>query len=147
MKNLEKVLNDNLHILCGDPDMKKVVPEGTISITYRRGKCLKERISPLLYPRTVTESTSRVTKCNKSRCDIRKNYMLFKNKFTCTVTGKTYKVRDDLTCKSDNVVYLMKSVSNSMLTLPLKRSLSLGLEFTKVILILAKTGVEWRSIS
>ena len=27
MKNLEKVLNDNLHILNGDPDMKKVFPE------------------------------------------------------------------------------------------------------------------------
>ena len=27
MKNLEKVLNDNLHILYGDPDMKKVYPE------------------------------------------------------------------------------------------------------------------------
>ena len=48
MKNLEEVLNDNLHISYGDPDMKKVFPEGTISVTYRRGKCLKELISPLL---------------------------------------------------------------------------------------------------
>ena len=31
MKNLEKDLNDNLHILYGDPDMKKVFLEGTIS--------------------------------------------------------------------------------------------------------------------
>ena len=46
MKNLEKVLNDNLHILYSDPDMKKVFPEGTISVTYRRRKCLKELISP-----------------------------------------------------------------------------------------------------
>ena len=46
MKNLEKVLSDNLHILYGDPDIKKVFPEGTISVTYRRGKCLKELISP-----------------------------------------------------------------------------------------------------
>ena len=87
--------------------MKKVFPEGTISVTYRTGKCLKELISPSLYPRTVTESASRVSKCNKSRCDICKNYMVFKNEFTCTATGKTYKVRGDLTCKSDNVVYLI----------------------------------------
>ena len=33
--------------------------------------------------------------------------MVFKNEFTCTATGKTYKVRGDLTCKSDNVIYLI----------------------------------------
>ena len=44
MKNLEKVLHDILHILYGDPDLKKVFPEGTISVTYRKGKCLKESL-------------------------------------------------------------------------------------------------------
>ena len=33
--------------------------------------------------------------------------MLFQNEFTCTATGETYKIRGDLTCKSDNVVYLI----------------------------------------
>ena len=107
MKNLEKVLNDNLHILYADPDMKKVFPEGTISVTYRRGKFLIELISPSLYPRTVTESAFRVSKCNESRCDICKNYMVSKNEFTGTATDNTYKVRAVLTCKSDNVVYLI----------------------------------------
>ena len=107
MKNLEKVLNDNLHILNGDPDMKKVFPEGTLSVTYRIGKCLKELISPSLYPRTVTVSVSSVSKCNDSRCSVCKNYIVFKNEFTCTATGKTYKVRGAQTCKIDNVVYLI----------------------------------------
>ena len=89
MKNLEKILNDSLHILYGDPDIKKAFPEGTVSVTYSRGKCLKELISPLLYPRTVTESASWVSKCNESRCDKCKNYMVFRNEFTCTATGKT----------------------------------------------------------
>ena len=40
MKNLGKILNDNLHILYGDPDIKKLFPEGTISVTCKRGKCL-----------------------------------------------------------------------------------------------------------
>ena len=47
--------------------MKNMIPEGTISATYRRGKCLKELISPSLYPQTVTESVSKVSKCNESR--------------------------------------------------------------------------------
>ena len=107
MKNLEKVFNDNVQILYGDPDMKKVFPQGNLSVTYRRGKCLKKLTSPSLYPRTVRKSASRVSKCNESRCDICKNYMVFKNEFFCTATGKTYNIRGDLTCKSDNVVYLI----------------------------------------
>ena len=54
-----------------------MLPEGTISVTYRREKCLKELITPSL-------------------CEL-----------TCFATGKTYKVKGDLTCKSDNVVYLI----------------------------------------
>ena len=111
MKNLEKVLNDNLHILYGDLDIKKVFPEGTVSFTYKRRKCLKELISPSLYPKTVTESASRVSKCSEGKCDIWKNYMVFKNKFTCTVTGKRYNIWGGLTCKSDNVIYLISDIN------------------------------------
>ena len=96
-----------IYILYGDPDVKKAFPEGTISVTYRREKFLIELISPSLYPRTVTESGSRVSKGNESRCDIYKNYMVSKNEFTGTTTDNTYKVRGDLTCKSDNVVYFI----------------------------------------
>ena len=107
IKNSEKVSNENAHISYDNLDMKKVFPERTISATYRRGKCLKELISLSLYPRTVTESASRVSKCNESKCDKCTNYIVVKNEFTCTDTGKTYKVRGDLTCKSNNVVYLI----------------------------------------
>ena len=99
---------DKLHIFYGDPDMKKVFPEETISVPYRTGKCLKELFSPSSHPRTVMESAFRFSKCNESRCDICKNYMVFKNKFTCTDTGKTYKVRGDLTCKSDKEISCKK---------------------------------------
>ena len=66
-----------------------------------------ERISPSLYPQTVTDSASRVSKCNENRYNICKTCMVFKNEFTCTATGKTSKARGDLTCKNDNVVYLI----------------------------------------
>ena len=70
MKNLEKVLHDNLHILYGGRDMKKVFPEGIECVTYRRGKCLKELISASDYPQPATDSASRVGKCNECRCDM-----------------------------------------------------------------------------
>ena len=86
--------------------MKKVFSKVIISVTYRRGKCLNEVISPSLYLGTVTESVSRVNKCKGRRCHICKNCIVFQNEFSCTAT-KTYKVRGNLTCKKDNIVYLI----------------------------------------
>ena len=68
---------------------------------------MKEHISPSLYPRTVTKSQSWVSKFYETRCDICMNYMVFEAEFTCTTTGKTYQVRGHLTCKNDNVKYLI----------------------------------------
>ena len=39
------------------------------------------------------------------------NYMAFKTELTCTATGKTCKVRVDLTCKNDNIKYLISDKS------------------------------------
>ena len=78
-----------------------------------------------------------------------KNYMVFKHEFTCTATGKIYKVRGDLTCKSDNVVYLIgcKKCKQQYVGSAFESNFNPGLEFTKVISVLAKTSVEWPSIS
>ena len=49
IKNIENILNDNLHISYGDSDIKEVFPERTVSVKYKREKYLKEIISPSLY--------------------------------------------------------------------------------------------------
>ena len=41
MKNLEKVLNDKLQILYGDPGMKKVFPEGNYKCHIQKRKVLE----------------------------------------------------------------------------------------------------------
>ena len=47
-----------------------------------------------------------VSKCGK-KCDICDNFLVSRNEFTSNVTGKTYKVRGNLSCSSANVVYLI----------------------------------------
>ena len=44
IKNLQNVIRNNLPILYSDPEMKNTFPEGSINITYKRGKNLRERI-------------------------------------------------------------------------------------------------------
>ena len=46
IKYLETLIRNNLPILYSDPEMKNIFPEGSINITYRRGKSLRELISP-----------------------------------------------------------------------------------------------------
>ena len=63
------------------------------------------------------------------------------------------KVRGNLTCKSDNLVYLKsfkkckQQYVGSASESNFKPMWSPGLEFAKVISVLAKPGVEWPSIS
>ena len=91
-----------------EPDMRAVFPEGSINVTYRRGKNLKELISPSLFPQRqlTTKSQSTVSQYGKN-CDNCDNFLVCRNEFTCKVTGKTYKVRGNLPCNSPNVVYLI----------------------------------------
>ena len=108
LNELQKVITNNLPLLYRDPEMRAVFPEGSINVTYRRGKNLKELISPSLFPQRLltTKSQSTVNKCGKE-CDICNNFIVCRNEFTCKVTGTTYKVRDNLSCNSANVVYLI----------------------------------------
>ena len=107
IKNLKTVIRNNLPILYSDPGMKNIFPEGSINITYKRGKSLRELISPSKFPQTQVEPHSVVSKCKSKTCDIYQNYLVCKNEFTCTVTGKTYTVGGELCCTSSNVICLI----------------------------------------
>ena len=104
--DLRKLIKQHLPILYNDPDMNAIFPEGSINITYKRGKSLKELISPSIFPQPINETESKVSKCG-CRCDICDNFLVISNEFTCSATGKKYKVRGKLTCKSENVIYLV----------------------------------------
>ena len=41
-KNLQTVIRNKLPTLYSDPEVKNIFPEGSISVTYRRGKSLRE---------------------------------------------------------------------------------------------------------
>ena len=87
IKNLQTVIRNNLPVLYSDPEMKNIFPEGTINVTYKRGKKFRELISSSMFPQDPVESNPTVSKCKSKRCDICQNYLVCKNEFTCTVTG------------------------------------------------------------
>ena len=88
--------------------MKNIFPEVTIDITYKRGKSLREIISPSMFSQVQVESHFMLSKCKSKKCDICQNCLVCKNEFMCKVTGKTYKVRGKICCASSNVIYLIR---------------------------------------
>ena len=69
IKNLQTVIRNNFPILYSDFEMKNIFPEGSINITYKRGKSLRELISPSMFPQAPVESHSIVSRCKSKRCD------------------------------------------------------------------------------
>ena len=65
--------------------MLKIFPSDTISVTYKWGKNLKERISPSLFPRVHNQHSSSSEKCQK-KCDICTNFIVASTEFTCFAT-------------------------------------------------------------
>ena len=106
LTNLSKTIGKYLPMLYSDPNMKLAFPEGTIKATYRRGKNLKEMISPSLFPISTQREASRIFKCGK-RCDVCSNYLVIDDNFVGTATGKKYKIRGQLSCNSINIIYLI----------------------------------------
>ena len=93
-------------LLFSDPKMKYFLPEKSIKAIYKRGKNLKEILSPSSFPSTKHLIVGSVSNCNK-RYDICTNFMVFHTTFKCTTTGKDYKVKETLSCNSVTVVYLI----------------------------------------
>ena len=76
-----------------------------MAVIYKRNKNLKERVAPSLYPKTSIKSNRTIVSCNK--CHICKNFLITDSKFRSTVTGKTYFIKDNLSCGSCNLIFLI----------------------------------------
>ena len=106
LTDLNRLIRNRLSLLHSDTKMKMVFPEKSIRATYRRGKNLKEILSPSSFPSTKNLIVGSISNCNK-RCDIWTNFMVFDTTFKSTATGNYYKAKGTLSCNSVNVVYLI----------------------------------------
>ena len=62
-------------------------------------------VAPSLYPKPSIKSNRTIVSCNKY--DTCKNYLIADSNFRCTVTGKTYFIKGNLSCDSCNIIYLI----------------------------------------
>ena len=106
LPDLNKLLRNRLPLLHSNPKMKIIFTEKSMKAIYKRGKSLKEILTPSSFPSTKNLIVGSISNCNK-RCDTRTIFMVFDNTFKCTATTKYYKVKGTLSCNSVSVVYLI----------------------------------------
>ena len=106
LPNIKTIIKKHLPVLHSNQNMLENFPSNTINVTYKRGKNLRELISPSLFPRVHNQHSSSSEKCQK-RCDIRTNFLVPSTEFTGFATKSKYKVKDILKCTSKNVIYLI----------------------------------------
>ena len=71
--NIKTIVKKHLPVLHSNQNMLKIVPGNSINVTYKRGKDLREFISPSFFPRVYNQCSSSSEKCQK-RCEICTNF-------------------------------------------------------------------------
>ena len=93
------------------PRLRELFPPNSIISSFRRPKNLKEILAPSKCRKRSSQSTAvplaGCFKCDKTRCDLCKNFLVNSQTFSSAQTGKTYFVRQKLSCNSSNVIYLV----------------------------------------
>ena len=78
LPDLNTLIKNRLPLLYSDPKMKIAFPEKSIKAIYKRGKNLKEMLSPSSFPSTKNLIVGSVNKCNK-RCNTCTKFTVFDN--------------------------------------------------------------------
>ena len=112
-RDIPKLIRDHLYILYESLWMKKIFSndKNRIRTGFRRTKNLKYLLVPSALPdlnRVNTLNSDDATgcfRCNRKVCDAYHNFLLPSKRITSVVTGKSYKIRQPLSCRTDYIIY------------------------------------------
>ena len=111
LPSINRLIKKHFHFLLSSPKLKELFPPNSIISSFRRSKNLKEILPPSKCrkgsPESITLPSAGCFTCNKTRCDLCKNFLVNSQTFSSAQTGNTYFVRQTLSCNSANVIYLV----------------------------------------
>ena len=118
---LPLLVRDHLKILFESPCMRKVFSQDNTCI--RTGLCRTKNLKDMLVKSSVQPVTTPLIyypgcfKCHRKVCDACQNFLLPYRRIISVATGKSYKIRQHLSCRTDFVIYcaFCKSVIDSVL--------------------------------
>ena len=124
--NINQAIKKFQHILEEDDLCKQIFPKGTFRVAYKRGhKNLKELIAPskislrdskegIQGKRQYIGKCQKCGECGKSIRGRKRASGIYccqvleeSDQFLSRTTGEKYKIRQDISCKSENIIYLV----------------------------------------
>ena len=114
LPDIQRVIQRHVHLLRSSPELLEIFPSKSIFPAYRRTKNLKDILAPSKFggDGEINQAGREMEGCLKcsSRCDICKNFLTQDSKLKSFSTGRTYKINQNLSCSSKNVVYLASCI-------------------------------------
>ena len=112
LKDLPKLIKSHLSTLYESPRMRKLFSDDKVQIRtgFRRTKHLKDSLVPSSLPDTVQKNCtdSDNTGCYRRHrrvCDACQNFLAPAKRIKSVVTRKSYKIKQSLSCRTDDVIY------------------------------------------
>ena len=103
---LAKWLKDLMPSLHTSRRMKLAMPKPPI-VGERNSSNLRRMLMPSRPPAKKTQQEPGCFKCEATRCVLCEKHLMETKTFTSTRTGHTYHIREQVNCKSKNVIYLV----------------------------------------
>jgi len=114
LPDIQTVIQRHVHLLRSSPELLEIFPSKSIFPAYRCTKNLKDILAPSKFggDGEVNQAGREMGGCLKcsSQCDLCKNFLTQDSKFKSFLTGRTYKINQNLSCSSKNVVYLASCI-------------------------------------
>ena len=108
LPDVSKIISKHRHILNLDPDMREFVSPEKVFATFRRSKTLGDLlINSRFPPKESSAGEIGCKKCDRSRCNLCKNYLKECNNFSSPHTDELYSHTDLLNCQMNYVIYLI----------------------------------------
>ena len=108
---MTKIINKHKNILSLDGELTKVIPKDSIFVSYRSPRNIKDLlISSKLknYDQHTEHIENGCFKCNK--CYLCRHYLQETNTFTSYHTNQVFDIRQNITCNTKNVIYLIECI-------------------------------------
>lgn len=111
LPDIGKIIRKHMPILNSSPILGEIFNDNSIIPAFRRRKNLKELLAPSKSHSSASENSfiedvPGCFKCDK-KCDLCQNYLKESNTFSSFETGKSYRIRQKLTCTSSHLIYLI----------------------------------------
>ena len=114
LPDIQRVIQKHVHLLRSSPELLEIFPSKSIFAAYRHTKNFKYILASSKFcgDSAANQAEREMGGCFKcsSRCDLCKNVLIQDYKFKSSSTGQAYKINQNLSCSSENVVYLASRI-------------------------------------